>query len=185
MSRPGRKGADVPLTGAEYDSLVRRLRNLEDKEALRTLLIRGWRALDRKDWQTWIDCWADDGVLEFGPWGEIRGKEAIRAKVEEAEAPYPSMQHHILNMHFEVEDDRAGGIGYMWFVAVTASGTTSATYSMGGPYAWDFRRGPDGWLLVRQRLGVLWTAGEDALKAFAPEIPLPGGERRGQARPHV
>lgn len=37
---------------------------------------------------------------------------------------------------------------------------------MGGPYDWEFRRGPNGWLLTRQRLGVLWTQGEDTLKAF-------------------
>ncbi|MEW2086761.1 nuclear transport factor 2 family protein [Streptomyces sp. NPDC005283] len=153
-------------TADDYDSLVRRLRDLEDKECLRTLMIRGWRALDRKDWQTWIACWAEEAVLEFGPWEKTHGKEAVRAKVEEAESPYPSMQHHILNMHFDVEGDRATGIGYMWFVAVTARGKTSSPYSMGGPYDWEFRRGPNGWLLVRQRLGVWWTDGEDPLKAF-------------------
>ncbi|MEU1947742.1 nuclear transport factor 2 family protein [Streptomyces sp. NPDC059474] len=152
---------------ADYDSLARRLQALEDKEALRALMIRGWRALDRKDWQTWIECWAEDAVLEFGPWEKIHGKEAVRAKVEEVESPYASMQHHILNMHVDVAGDRATGIGYMWFVAVTEPGNTSSPYSMGGPYDWEFRRGPDGWLLVRQRLGVWWTDGEDTLRAFA------------------
>ncbi|GAA1700543.1 nuclear transport factor 2 family protein [Streptomyces yatensis] len=151
----------------DYAGLARRLHALEDKEALRALMIRGWRALDRRDWQTWIAGWAEDAVLEFGPWEKIHGKEAIRAKVEEVESPYASMQHHILNMHVDVEGDRATGIGYMWFVAVTAPGSTSSPYSMGGPYDWEFRRGPDGWLLVRQRLGVWWTDGEDTLRAFA------------------
>ncbi|MFG2526741.1 nuclear transport factor 2 family protein [Streptomyces sp. NPDC048516] len=153
-------------TAADYDSLVRRLRVLEDKEALRALMIRGWRALDRKDWQAWIACWADDAVLEFGPWEQIHGKDAVRATVEAAEAPYPSMQHHILNMHFDMDGDRATGIGYMWFVAVTEAGKTSSPYAMGGPYDWEFSRGPNGWLLTRQRLGVWWTQGEDAVKAF-------------------
>ncbi|MFD8144727.1 nuclear transport factor 2 family protein [Streptomyces sp. NPDC059708] len=62
------------------DGLLRRLRALEDKEALRALLMRGWRALDHKDWRTWSDCWAHDAVLEFGPWGRISGREAIREK---------------------------------------------------------------------------------------------------------
>ncbi|MEU9993478.1 nuclear transport factor 2 family protein [Streptomyces sp. NPDC048045] len=150
----------------ELDALADRLQVLEDKEALRGLLIRGWRALDRKDWRTWIDCWAEDAVLEFGPWETIEGKEAIRAKVEEAESPYASMQHHILNMHVDVEGDRATGVGYMWFVAVTTPGRTSSPYAMGGPYDWEFRSGPDGWLLVRQRLGVWWTDGEDVLRTF-------------------
>ncbi|MFE7775192.1 nuclear transport factor 2 family protein [Streptomyces sp. NPDC057445] len=156
----------MPHTVADHDSLARRLKVLEDKEALRALMIRGWRELDRKDWQNWIECWAEDAVLEFGPWEKIHGKEAVRAKVEEAESPYSSMQHHILNMYFDVEGDRATGIGYMWFVGVPAPGSTSSPYSMGGPYDWEFRRGPDGWLLVRQRLGVWWTDGEDTLRAF-------------------
>ncbi|BDH12281.1 nuclear transport factor 2 family protein [Streptomyces hygroscopicus] len=156
----------MPPTAAGYDSLVRRLRDLEDKEALRALMIQGWRALDQKDWQTWIECWADDAVLEFGPWDKTYGKDAIRATVEAAESAYPSMQHHILNMHFDIAGDRATGIGYMWFVAVTEAGKAASPYSMGGPYDWEFRRGPNGWLLTRQRLGVLWTQGEDTLKAF-------------------
>ncbi|GLV85430.1 hypothetical protein Slala03_51190 [Streptomyces lavendulae subsp. lavendulae] len=152
------------MTGPDALGLDRRLRELEDKEALRGLLVRGWRALDRKDWHAWAACWAEDGVLEFGPWGTTYGREAIRATVEGAESALPGMQHHILNLHVEVDGDRASGIGYMWFVAVTRPGGESSPSSMGGAYAWEFRRDPDcGWLLVRQRLGVAWTSGGDAL----------------------
>ncbi|CAL9478932.1 hypothetical protein SUDANB171_02991 [Streptomyces sp. enrichment culture] len=156
-------------------ALERRLGLLEDKEAVRALLLRGWRALDRGDWGAWSACWAEDAVLEFGPWGEIRGRDAIRARVEEAESPYAAMQHHILNLHVEVEaagdaaGDRATGIGYMWFVAVggPAPGAVAAPYAMGGPYDWEFRRDPGrGWLVARQRLGVQWTHGADPLRAF-------------------
>ncbi|MET9961753.1 nuclear transport factor 2 family protein [Streptomyces sp. NPDC006326] len=159
----------MPDRAVDPEDLVRRLRILEDKEALRALMVRGWRALDRKDWRSWSACWAEEAVLEFGPWDKTRGREAIRAKVEEAEAPFTSMQHHILNMHVDVDEDgdRATGIGYMWFVAVTAPGRTSTPYAMGGPYDWEFRRGPDGgWLLARQRLGIWWTTGEDTANAF-------------------
>ncbi|MCX5382819.1 nuclear transport factor 2 family protein [Streptomyces sp. NBC_00083] len=157
----------MPGTCAAHDDLARRLRALEDREALRALMIRGWRALDRKDWQSWIECWDEDAVLEFGPWGTLEGRAAVRAAVEEAEAAYASLQHHILNMHVEVAGDRATGIGYMWFVAVTHPGGASTPYSMGGPYDWEFRRGPDGWLLTRQRLAVWWSDGEDTQEAFS------------------
>ncbi|MFG2294221.1 nuclear transport factor 2 family protein [Streptomyces sp. NPDC048603] len=163
------------MTGPGARDLDGRLRELEDKEALRGLLVRGWRALDRKDWRAWAACWAEDAVLEFGPWGTTYGREAIRAVVEEAESGLPSMQHHILNLHVEVDGDRASGIGYMWFVAVTEPGRESSPSSMGGPYAWEFRRGPDGWLLVHQRLDVAWTSGGDALGAPGPGgVPLRG-----------
>ncbi|MFE1768574.1 nuclear transport factor 2 family protein [Streptomyces angustmyceticus] len=150
------------------DDLARRLRRLEDKESLRALLIHGWRALDRKDWRTWIDCWTEDAVLEFGPWERIHGREEILAKVEAAEAPYAGMQHHILNMDFEVQGDRATGVGYMWFVGVADPAAASSPYAMGGPYDWDFTRHPTGWRLTRQRLGVWWTTGNDTLQAFSP-----------------
>ncbi|MEV7546419.1 nuclear transport factor 2 family protein [Streptomyces sp. NPDC089915] len=146
-------------TDTPADGLLRRLRALEDKEALRALLMRGWRALDHKDWQTWSGCWAHDAVLEFGPWGRISGREAIREKVERAEAGYPTMQHHILNTHFEVDGDRATGIGYMWFVTDPAPGAPASPHAMGGPYDWEFRREARGWVVTRQRLGVWWTEG--------------------------
>ncbi|MFG2720371.1 nuclear transport factor 2 family protein [Streptomyces sp. NPDC048416] len=151
---------------ADRADLARRLRTLEDKEALRALLIRGWRALDRKDWGTWIACWATDAELEFGPWGTVRGKEGVLTKVRDAESAYANMQHHILNMHVDVAGDRATGVGYMWFVAVPEPGRAASPYAMGGPYDWEFRRGPDGWLLTRQRLAVWWSDGEDTLTAF-------------------
>ncbi|MDT0268155.1 nuclear transport factor 2 family protein [Streptomyces sp. DSM 44915] len=157
----------MSITTEEYTALLARLRALEDTEALRALLHGGWRALDRQDWDTWIACWAEDAVLEFGPWGEIRGRAAIRERVAAAEAGYPHMQHHILNTRFEVTGDRATGTGYMWFVAVTETGGPAAPYAMGGPYAWEFRRGPAGWLLTRQRLGVWWTDGADPSGALA------------------
>ncbi|MEU6312515.1 nuclear transport factor 2 family protein [Streptomyces sp. NPDC047014] len=168
------------LGAGDYADLARRVRVLEDKEALRGLLIRGWRALDLGDWDTWIGCWAEDAELDFGPWGVTRGRAAIREVVERAEAPFRRMQHHVLNAHFEVEGDggagaagggdRASGVGYMWFLAVTEEAgkaedaeESGAPFAMGGPYEWEFRRGPDGgWLLVRLSVGVWWTDGGGA-----------------------
>ncbi|SOD62248.1 Ketosteroid isomerase homolog [Streptomyces zhaozhouensis] len=161
---------------AGCQALEARLRRWEDGQALRGLLMRGWRALDHRDWDAWIAHWAEDAVFEFGPWGETRGRRAIRERVEEAEADYPTMQHHILNLHVEVEGDRATGIGYMWFVAVTAPGRTGTPYAMGGPYDWEFRRGADGrWLVTRQRLGLWWTSGEDTGDRFAAPPGAAGG----------
>ncbi|MGW7579026.1 nuclear transport factor 2 family protein [Streptomyces sp. NPDC054765] len=148
--------------------LVRRLQALEDKEALRTLMTTGWRALDRKDWQTWTDCWSEHAVLEFAPWGTVRGKEAIRAKVTAAESSCAAMQHHLLNMQFEVRGERASGSGYMWFVAVHDEERPDDHYAMGGPYEWEYEKSEDGWRLTVQRLGVSWRAGQDVSGAFAP-----------------
>jgi ketosteroid isomerase-like protein len=147
-------------------AIAARLRRLEDKEALRGLMIGGWRALDRKDFDGWIACWTEDAEFAFGPWGTLRGRQAIHDKVVEAESPYRSMQHHLLNMHFEIDGDRATGVGYMLFVGVADEGQAHDPYTMGGPYEWEYVRTPAGWRLRRQRLDVWWTRGGDALDAF-------------------
>jgi ketosteroid isomerase-like protein len=155
--------------GLDAANLARRVQVLEDRDALRGLMLQGWRALDRKDWQTWIDCWAEDAVFEFGPWGTIEGRQAIRDKVVEAETPYQSMQHHIVNMHFDIDGDRATGFGYMWFVGVVGELQGNDPYAMGGPYEWEYVRTDQGWRLAVQRLGVWWTQGRDAVGAFDDE----------------
>lgn len=162
---PARPSPDAG-SAIEIAHIARRLRELEDKEALRGLLTRGWRALDEKDWDTWSSCWAEDAEFEFGPWGVTRGRTAIREAVIAAEAAYPAMQHHILNMHFDIDGDRATGIGYMWFVAVDDSAEPGRHYDMGGPYEWTFTRTGEGWRMQRQALSVAWTSGEDTSSSF-------------------
>lgn len=159
-------GHDPISNGQDFDGLAERVRILEDKEALRGLMIKGWRALDHKDFDGWISCWSDDAVFEFGQWGALHGRRAIHDTVVEAESPYLTMQHHILNMHFEVSGDLATGVGYMLFVGVADEEQAQNPYSMGGTYEWEYVREDAGWRLKRQRLGVWWTQGEDVISAF-------------------
>ena len=98
--------------------------------------------------------------------GALRGRRTIYDRVVEAESPYPTMQHHILNMHFEVSGDRATGGGYVFFVGVADEEQAQNPYAMGGSYEWEYVKEDAGWRLKRQRLGVWWTQGRDAISAF-------------------
>lgn len=151
---------------AQIADLTRRLALLEDKEAIRTTLIRGWRALDYKDWDGWIRHWTEDAQFDFGPWGVLDGKQAIRDKVVRSEEPYAAMMHQLLNMHFEVDGDRATGVGFMWFVGIADLSKSGEIISMGGPYDWEFRREPNGWKISRIVLAIWWQQGEDTTSAF-------------------
>lgn len=147
-------------------TIERRLAVLEDKDAIRGLLMTGWRALDAHDWDTWEACWTPDAVLDFGPWGTIRGREVIRAQVVAAEEPYASMAHHILNAHFEIDGDRATGFGRMWFACLADASRLGEHYDIGGSYDWEFVRTPEGWRVHRQCLTAEFTLGEDPFAAF-------------------
>ncbi|WP_238570373.1 nuclear transport factor 2 family protein [Streptomyces inhibens] len=90
------------------------------------------------------------------------------------------MQHHLLNMSFEVEGDHATGVGYLWFVAVSHRNGPGEPYAMGGPYTWDYIRSTNGgWLLTRQRLGVSWHSGQDATSAFDQGVSDGSRDRLG------
>ena len=142
------------------------LQALEDKDAIRGLLVKGWRALDEKDWDSWIACWHPDAEMSFGPWEPLRGHAAILETVSAAESPYASMMHYLHNTHFEIDGDRATGIGYMVFVGVPDSSAIGEHYDMGGAYTWEFVRTPDGWKVLKQHLTRSWSLGTDTLGAF-------------------
>ncbi|GII90493.1 nuclear transport factor 2 family protein [Sinosporangium siamense] len=140
---------------------------LVDKEAIRGLLVRGWRALDHKDYDTWIDCWTADAELAFGPWEPLHGATTIRDTVVQAEDRYDAMFHHLLNTHFEIDGDRATGVGYMLFVGIPDSGEPGEHFDMGGSYAWEFVRTGDGWKVAGQHLTMAWKLGVDTLGSFS------------------
>jgi hypothetical protein len=143
-----------------------RLRSLEDEEAISGLLMKGWRALDEKDWETWIYCWHPEAEFTFGLWEPLRGREAILDAVKTAEAPYAAMMHYVHNTHFEIDGDHASGIGYMQFVGIPDSAAAGEHFDMGGPYTWEFIRTSEGWRVLKMHLGARWTQGTDTLGAF-------------------
>lgn len=149
------------------DALRDLVEDLVDKEQLHGLLVRGWRALDSKDYDAWIGCWTDDAELAFGPWDRLRGATTIKAAVIQAEDQYAAMFHYLLNTHFEVDGDHATGVGYMLFVGVPDSARPGDHFDMGGSYDWDFVRTGQGWKVARQHLSMVWRLGSDTLRSFS------------------
>ncbi len=63
---------------SDYKDLERRLRRLEDVEAIKQLKYRYWRHLDLKEWEELAECFAEDATVAYGG-GKYRfeGREAI------------------------------------------------------------------------------------------------------------
>lgn len=158
------------MASTELAELSRRVQLLEDLGALRPLMIRGRRALDYKDFDTWIDCWTEDATFHFGPWGVLKGCEEIRARIDASETLHLNMIHQILNSDFQIDGDTATGIGFMWFVRIGEGQQTTEPYSMGGPYEWNYRRDPDRWRISAIRLGLWYSRGQDSLNAFTKYV---------------
>lgn len=156
----------MPDAMVSLAEVVERLRLLEDKEAVAALMNRYFRAADAKDWQAWSRCWAEDGTLDFGPFGTHHGRDAIRDVCSRAEAPYAAMQHSITNLQVEVDGDRAHATAYLWFAGVTDPDRRSLHFDCGGPYDLGFTRTGQGWQVQSVRLDVTWFSGR------APDVDL-------------
>ena len=54
-----------------------RMRRIEDVEAIKRLKYRYWRCLDRLDWEGVMDCFAEDGAVDYAGTIKIDGKRAL------------------------------------------------------------------------------------------------------------
>lgn len=60
----------------ELEELEKRLRNLEDIEAIKQLQVRYVNDLTTIDWDDLVDCFTDDALVDLTV-GKVKGREAI------------------------------------------------------------------------------------------------------------
>jgi uncharacterized protein (TIGR02246 family) len=92
----------------DVESIVSRLRRLEDLEEIRQLFIDYGRHLDAGDVASYADLFADDGEILLGPIGRAKGRAAIvelMTKVKERAAT--ASFHLVTNPVVRIDGDRA------------------------------------------------------------------------------
>jgi len=147
-------------------SLEKRLRILEDKEKLATLLNEYCNIADAHDWVGYANTYIEDAVMTFEEWGDVVGRDAI-VKAAGVEQRYEGLQHSMTNMQFEVNgSDKATGTAYLCFWATPELAKPETNYGFGGPYKFEFVRTADGWKISRMRLKKVWAQGVDTFENF-------------------
>jgi ketosteroid isomerase-like protein len=152
----------VALGTSTTEELLARLRRLEDKEALTSLMNRYTGAVDAFDWEAWGACWAPDAVADFGRSGLVEGREAIAQRSRDAQGVYRErggIQHLIANLEFTVTGDTAEGSGNLLFSCSLDSAGAPPDFAISGKYRWEFVRTGDGWQIRRAWLRRIWSAG--------------------------
>jgi ketosteroid isomerase-like protein len=93
---------------ADLEELERRLRALEDERAILQTLYAYAHAIDYGDEALFLDCWADDAVLEW-PWREpMAGHEALIAAFRaHTHAPDVYHKHFMVEPRIEIQGDEA------------------------------------------------------------------------------
>ena len=118
---------------------------LEDKDEIRELMRRYNQAIDFPDLETWLDCWADDGVMRFGDRPPVEGKDALR---EYGSGRQGGSFHLATSEIITVAGDNATVTSYIAVVA----GPTDPRIRLAGRYDDRVRRVDGRWLFVERRL---------------------------------
>jgi ketosteroid isomerase-like protein len=151
----------VTPVAARVEELSARLQEVEDKQAIASLLNRYVVAVDSFDWDGWGRCWAPEAVANFGRHGELVGREAIVTAARNRQTIYQdqgSMQHILVNVELKVRGDTAEGGGNLVFVSALERPGGPPDHALGGRYRWIFTRDADGWAIARAELRRAWDA---------------------------
>ena len=109
----------------DLTDLERRIRALEDIEAIKQLKYRYADACDRGyDADTLADLFTEDAIWDGGVFGRYDGQEAIRNYFRGVSSDIVFAMHYMMNPIIEVDGDEARGAWYLFQTCTFAEGNT-------------------------------------------------------------
>lgn len=152
------------------DDIERRLRRLEDIEAIRGLKARYCLAVDERDEPAWAALFTEDAVWDGGDFGRYEGRAAIVQFFRDIPRLLLFAVHYATNPLIEVDGDRATGRWYLLEPCTFADGNRAVWGSAHYRETYVCERGE--WKFSEIRLvSWFWTPYEEgwARRPFAPE----------------
>lgn len=152
--------------------LERRIRRLEDIEALRDLKYRyGMYCDDGYDADRLAPLFTADAVWDGGALGRFVGRDAIRKFFVQCSKVVPFAIHQVTNPILDVQGDHATGRWYLWEPLVFAAGNRG--FWMAARYDDRYLREGGTWLFenVKIELRMLAPYEEGFAKVRIAELP--------------
>lgn len=145
----------------DLTDLERRIRALEDIEAIKQLKYRYADACDRGyDSDTLADLFTLDAIWEGDLFGRYEGREAIREFFRGVPANIPFAVHYMTNPIISVDGDEASGEWYLFQTTTFAQNNTPILGS--ARYADQYRRVDGTWKFRHvQLISIFWTPYEE------------------------
>ncbi len=126
-----------------------RLRTLEDREALKAVLLQYYYAVDSMtDYDRLVDCFTEDATFDVEDLGlaVYRGHDAIRAFFEGVFSSTLHHCHHISNFDItRLEENEASARGYVFAKAQGRDGSNIVVHCS---YAIEYVRTSAGWKIA-------------------------------------
>lgn len=120
----------------------------QDAEAIRCLLSDYGRLLDARDWDGWAALFTPEGAWVGGPYGEIKGREALIAFGKSEFDGTPPCVHMLSNMAVYPDGDGATAWSRWLVIEQQADGTLRPM--LAGSYADRLERLAEGWRIARR-----------------------------------
>lgn len=95
------------------EDLERRVRVLEDVEAIKKLKARYCLYVDERDEDGFASLFTEDAVWDGGSFGRYEGQEAIRRFFRAIPQMLPFALHYVMNPLIEMQGERATGRWYL------------------------------------------------------------------------
>ena len=152
----------VPVLGQAQPTLETRLKVLEDRDAIRMLLVSYASTLDNRDFAGFEQLWAKDAEF-VGGGNSAKGPAAIRALLQgllkKNAAPVPGRDFHlVMNQTVDVKGDTATGFSRGTWVSTNAE-TKRLQWSIIANYYDQFVREDGRWKFKRHQIGGTPPAG--------------------------
>ena len=150
------------------DSITDKVQWLVDRALISDLLFSFARALDTRDFETYVSNFSEDGTLELpgqnGGAGVILRRNQLMDTLQGLKKF--SATHHISTNHqITIEEDTASSRSYLQ--AVHVGDSPFDHWDAGGWYDCEYRRTQEGWKFTRVKLTEVWLAGNP--KSVMPE----------------
>ncbi|KAK5637197.1 hypothetical protein RRF57_012909 [Xylaria bambusicola] len=145
------------MTDQIFADLQRRVRNLEDKDAISTLLSQYCKHADNHRWEGYANCFLEDGVAKFENGADVVGRASISAQTSSMGNRFQGLLHSLTNIDLIIDGDKATGSCYLWFAAIADTSRPYEYTGFGGPYEFTFQRTDVGWKIATVHLRRLWA----------------------------
>ena len=132
--------------------------DVRHREAIRALATRYNINGDRARFEAVAGCFTEDATLSW-PGFEASGRENIIAGMSRttrgsgSDSTITVIRHNLTTMHIELDDDRMGGTGRLYFFVVSNHGPDHA-----GVYVDRYARVGDKWLIAKRQVRIDWRA---------------------------
>jgi len=133
--------------------LERRIRILEDIEAIKKLKARYWNSVDSQDWNSLADCLAEDLVFESPHLGQMEGREHI-LRVLKRSMKNVKTAHQGHSPEIEIIDDRKARA--IWGLNDKVESQGMGVHQGYGKYEDEYIKTNGNWKIAKSRLNYIF-----------------------------